>query len=50
MCDIMDSNISIFESQNIFMNIVKSLGFTIERDRNGQFRIPKNIEPTDLFS
>lgn len=49
MCDIMDSNISIFESQNIFMNIVKNLGFTIERDRNGQFRIPKNIEPTDFI-
>lgn len=48
ICDILDSNISIFESQNRFLNIVKNLGFTIERDHNGQFRIPKNIAFTDF--
>lgn len=48
ICDIMDSNISIFESQTIFLDIIKYLGFTIEKDCNGQFKIPKNLAPTDV--
>ncbi len=48
MCNIMDSNISIYESQNKFLNIVKELGVTIERDCSGQFRMPNNIAPTDF--
>lgn len=48
ICNIMDSNISTLESQNVFFDIVKNLGFTIERDRNGQFKIPKNIAYIDF--
>lgn len=48
VCDIMDSNISTLEAQSIFLNIVKNLGFTVERNSDGQFSIPNNITPTDF--
>lgn len=48
LCDIMDSNISALKSQSILFNIVKNLGFTIERDCFGQIKLPKDIGYTDF--
>lgn len=47
-CDVMDDSISSFESQIIFFDIVKNLGFTIEMDYEGQFKIPKDMEIVDF--
>lgn len=48
LCDVMDDSISIFESQIVFFDIVKNLGFTIEMDYDGQIRIPKGIAIADF--
>lgn len=49
LCDVMDDSISVFESQSIFFDIVKKLGFTIEVDCDGQYKIPKDMAITDFI-
>lgn len=45
---VMDNSLSQLESQALFFRIVEMLGFTIEKDKNNQFKIPENIALVDF--